>query len=164
MISLMLISPSPFASPAEHEETAAVPSATVVIMNPPHFAVALKYDAAKMRAPRVLAKGVDLVAQNIRRLISMGSYREASQACEGLSRYLECGAGMTGPNADLFRVQLAIVTMIQAISATRTQIRTALAAGARTLEGNSSDAVQCGTSGELEARIAALVSSRLTTP
>jgi flagellar biosynthesis protein FlhB len=45
-----------------------VPSADVVIVNPTHFAVALKYDAAKMRAPHVLAKGVDLVALNIRRI------------------------------------------------------------------------------------------------
>jgi flagellar biosynthetic protein FlhB len=45
-----------------------VPSADVVIVNPTHFAVALKYDPAKMRAPRVLAKGVDLVALNIRRV------------------------------------------------------------------------------------------------
>lgn len=45
-----------------------VPSADVVIVNPTHFAVALKYDPNKMRAPRVLAKGVDLVALNIRRI------------------------------------------------------------------------------------------------
>jgi flagellar biosynthetic protein FlhB len=45
-----------------------VPAADVVIVNPTHFAVALKYDPAQMRAPRVLAKGVDLVAQNIRRI------------------------------------------------------------------------------------------------
>ncbi len=45
-----------------------VPTADVVIVNPTHFAVALKYDSAKMRAPRVLAKGIDLVAQNIRRI------------------------------------------------------------------------------------------------
>jgi flagellar biosynthesis protein FlhB len=45
-----------------------VPSADVVIVNPTHFAVALKYDPQRMRAPRVLAKGVDLVAQNIRRI------------------------------------------------------------------------------------------------
>jgi flagellar biosynthesis protein FlhB len=40
----------------------------VVIVNPTHFAVALKYDSAKMGAPRVLAKGLDLVALNIRRI------------------------------------------------------------------------------------------------
>ena len=45
-----------------------VPHADVVVVNPTHFAVALKYDAKKMRAPRVLAKGVDLVAANIRRI------------------------------------------------------------------------------------------------
>jgi flagellar biosynthesis protein FlhB len=45
-----------------------VPTADVVLVNPTHFAVALKYDPKKMRAPRVLAKGVDLVAANIRRI------------------------------------------------------------------------------------------------
>ena len=45
-----------------------VPTADVVIVNPTHFAVALKYDPKKMRAPILLAKGVDLVAQNIRRI------------------------------------------------------------------------------------------------
>ena len=45
-----------------------VPAADVVIVNPTHFAVALKYDPGNMRAPQVVAKGVDLVAQNIRRI------------------------------------------------------------------------------------------------
>src|SRR3981081_4957642 len=45
-----------------------VPGADVVIVNPTHFAVALKYDSKNMRAPLVLAKGVDLVAANIRRI------------------------------------------------------------------------------------------------
>jgi flagellar biosynthetic protein FlhB len=45
-----------------------VPAADVVIVNPTHFAVALKYDPRNMRAPRVVAKGRDLVAANIRRI------------------------------------------------------------------------------------------------
>jgi flagellar biosynthetic protein FlhB len=45
-----------------------VPAADVVIVNPTHFAVALKYDPKNMRAPQVVAKGADLVAQNIRRI------------------------------------------------------------------------------------------------
>ena len=44
---------------------AAVPDATVIITNPTHFAVALKYDKA-MAAPKCLAKGVDAVALRIR--------------------------------------------------------------------------------------------------
>jgi flagellar biosynthetic protein FlhB len=45
-----------------------VPTADVVIVNPTHFAVALKYEPDKMRAPQVVAKGADLIAQNIRRI------------------------------------------------------------------------------------------------
>lgn len=45
-----------------------VPKADVVITNPTHFAVALRYDAAKMRAPVVVAKGVELVAVEIKRI------------------------------------------------------------------------------------------------
>src|SRR5262249_49095018 len=37
-----------------------------VVMNPTHFAVALKYDEATMAAPRVVAKGADLLAFKIR--------------------------------------------------------------------------------------------------
>ncbi len=44
----------------------AVPKADVVIVNPTHYAVALKYEAGKMRAPRVVAKGVDELALSIR--------------------------------------------------------------------------------------------------
>jgi flagellar biosynthesis protein FlhB len=45
-----------------------VPTADVVIVNPTHFAIALKYEPKSMRAPQVVAKGADLVAQNIRRI------------------------------------------------------------------------------------------------
>jgi len=45
---------------------AAVPNADLVVMNPTHYAVALKYDDAKMAAPRVVAKGADLLAMSIR--------------------------------------------------------------------------------------------------
>jgi len=44
----------------------AVPKADLVVMNPTHYAVALKYDEAKMGAPRVVAKGADLLAMKIR--------------------------------------------------------------------------------------------------
>ncbi len=43
-----------------------VPQADVVVTNPTHFAVAIKYDEGKMHAPRVVAKGGDLLAMRIR--------------------------------------------------------------------------------------------------
>jgi flagellar biosynthetic protein FlhB len=47
---------------------AAVPKADLVVMNPTHYAVALKYDDKTMAAPRVVAKGADLLAMRIRDL------------------------------------------------------------------------------------------------
>lgn len=43
-----------------------VPNADVVVTNPTHYAVALKYDVKKAPAPYVVAKGVDLVAKRIK--------------------------------------------------------------------------------------------------
>ncbi|MCH7320950.1 MULTISPECIES: flagellar biosynthesis protein FlhB [Solibacillus] len=43
-----------------------IPSADVVITNPTHYAIALKYDENEMDAPRVVAKGTDFVAQKIK--------------------------------------------------------------------------------------------------
>jgi flagellar biosynthesis protein FlhB len=51
---------------AKKRMMAAVPSATVVIMNPTHYAVALKYESGKTAAPICVAKGVDALALRIR--------------------------------------------------------------------------------------------------
>lgn len=51
---------------ARQRMMAAVPEADVVVTNPTHFAVALKYEIESMAAPRVTAKGADRVAQRIR--------------------------------------------------------------------------------------------------
>ncbi|MEI9887241.1 MAG: EscU/YscU/HrcU family type III secretion system export apparatus switch protein [Rhizomicrobium sp.] len=45
---------------------AAVPEATVIITNPTHYAIALKYENGKMAAPVCVAKGVDALALKIR--------------------------------------------------------------------------------------------------
>lgn len=51
---------------AQRRMMAMVPSADVVITNPTHLALALKFDAATMAAPQVVAKGADLIAAKIR--------------------------------------------------------------------------------------------------
>ncbi|HOO74385.1 MAG TPA: flagellar biosynthesis protein FlhB [Tepiditoga sp.] len=45
-----------------------VPSADVVVTNPTHYAVAIKYDAKEMAAPKVVAKGADEIAKNIKKV------------------------------------------------------------------------------------------------
>ncbi|HSX94116.1 MAG TPA: flagellar type III secretion system protein FlhB [Hydrogenophaga sp.] len=51
---------------AQRQSIRAVPKADLVVMNPTHYAVALRYDEATMTAPRVIAKGTDLLAMKIR--------------------------------------------------------------------------------------------------
>lgn len=51
---------------AERRMMSDVPKADVIIVNPTHYAVALRYDESRMRAPVVVAKGVDEVAARIR--------------------------------------------------------------------------------------------------
>lgn len=53
---------------ARQRMMAAVPKADVVVTNPTHYAVALKYDMEAMNAPVLVAKGADLVAKRIRDL------------------------------------------------------------------------------------------------
>ncbi len=53
---------------AQRRMMAEVPKADVVITNPEHYSIALKYDQEKMNAPILIAKGVDLIAFKIREI------------------------------------------------------------------------------------------------
>lgn len=64
----------------------AVPTADVVVVNPTHYAVALKYDGGTMGAPRVVAKGVDELALRIRQLA--GEHRVTLVEAPPLARAL----------------------------------------------------------------------------
>jgi flagellar biosynthetic protein FlhB len=71
-----------------------VPKADVVVTNPTHFAVALRYDEKRMRAPIVVAKGVDLVAARIREIASEHNVPifEAPPLARVLYRSVDIGA------------------------------------------------------------------------
>lgn len=70
-----------------------IPTADVVITNPTHYAVALKYSEGKMGAPRVVAKGADEVAARIRALASEHDIPmlEAPPLARALFRHTELG-------------------------------------------------------------------------
>lgn len=53
---------------AQRRMMEAVPEADVIVVNPTHYAVALKYEAGRMRAPKVVALGVDEIALKIREI------------------------------------------------------------------------------------------------
>lgn len=71
-----------------------VPTADVVVTNPTHFAVALRYEDARMRAPIVVAKGTDLIAARIRELAAEHGVPivEAPPLARALHRGVEIGS------------------------------------------------------------------------
>jgi flagellar biosynthetic protein FlhB len=79
-------------STARKRMMAAVPTASVVVTNPTHYAVALEYTEA-MRAPRVVAKGAGAIAQKIREIADAhGVPRlEAPPLARALYRHAEVG-------------------------------------------------------------------------
>jgi flagellar biosynthetic protein FlhB len=70
-----------------------VPKADVIITNPTHFAVALRYDEKRNRAPVVVAKGADLVAARIREIATEHSVPlfEAPPLARTLFRHVDLG-------------------------------------------------------------------------
>ena len=70
-----------------------VPKADVIVTNPTHFAVALKYDEGVARAPRVVAKGADEIAAKIRELGAAAGVPllEAPPLARALYRHAELG-------------------------------------------------------------------------
>lgn len=76
----------------------AVPKADVVVTNPMHFAVALKYEEKAMAAPLVVAKGSQLVAERIKELARENRVPivEAPPLARALHRHAEVGDTIPG--------------------------------------------------------------------
>jgi len=78
---------------AKRRMMADVPKADIIVTNPTHFAVALQYRDQEMRAPRVVAKGTDLVALRIRAMAIEHNIPvlEAPPLTRALFRHTELG-------------------------------------------------------------------------
>ena len=83
---------------AKRRMMAEVPKASVIVTNPTHYAVALRYDET-MRAPRVIAKGADLVAAKIRELGELHNVPvlEAPALARAMFRHAEINDEIPGP-------------------------------------------------------------------
>ena len=100
---------------------AAVPGADLVVMNPTHYAVALKYDDATMAAPRVVAKGADLLALRIRDIAREAKVPvlEAPPLARALYAHAEVDQEIPGPLFSAVAQVLAYVYQLRAAMAGR---------------------------------------------
>jgi hypothetical protein len=87
-----------------------------------------------------------------------------SLAGSSISRWYSCGEGMTGPNADTYRITTAIAVFIDAKDASSSKLRAGSAAGGQDVQGNAKEPIQCFTKGTLEAFLVQKVRARLATP
>lgn len=83
---------------------------------------------------------------------------------ERLSTFFNCGQGLTGANADQWRLQIAMVTFVQAAGDGKSRVGTGVVAEAQDMSGVSTEPAMCGSSGLLEARILKEVRARLGVP
>jgi flagellar biosynthetic protein FlhB len=95
-----------------------VPKADVIVTNPTHFAVALRYEESRMRAPRVVAKGADLIAARIREIATEHSVPvfEAPPLARALYHNVEIGAEIP---AALYVAVAQVLTYIYRLKAAR---------------------------------------------
>lgn len=80
---------------------------------------------------------------------------------EPLSRYLDCGRGFSGSNADIYRISLAISVWVEPATGDAERLLVAIAASGRDPSGSHSAYAVCTSRGALERRIAAMVQARL---
>lgn len=95
-----------------------VPTATVVVTNPTHYAVALRYEDSRMRAPIVVAKGADLIAARIREIAGEHAVPivEAPPLARALHRSVEIGTEIP---AALYAAVAQVLTYVFQLRAAR---------------------------------------------
>jgi len=74
-------------------------------------------------------------------------------AGQPMSRWLRCGAGLTGEHANTWRITLAYGVFVEPLSADTSRVGVALFATARNPEGVSTSAVACASTGALEREV-----------
>ncbi len=67
-----------------------------------------------------------------------------------LSKYLNCGTGMSGDYADVRRITMALVVWVDSAGQAESRVKVGVLAGAQELGGVSRNAISCGSTGALE--------------
>lgn len=96
-----------------------VPRADVVITNPTHYAVALSYEQGKMAAPRLVARGVDFMAQRIRLVAAQNNVMEFSSPLLARAIYFNTRLDQEIP-AGLYLAVAQVLAYIYQLRASRT--------------------------------------------
>jgi len=103
---------------ARQRMMAAVPEADVVITNPTHLAVALRFDGARMIAPQVIAKGAGYVAERIKQIAAENDVPLVEDKPLARALYKIVEIGNTIP-ADLYKAVAEVLAYVYRLRGTR---------------------------------------------
>ena len=99
---------------------------------------------------------------SVRGMVGVTSTPKMRQfAGRSISRWLNCGSGITGLNADNWRVYITAYAFVDAVDSASTTLRLAMVGGAQDVQGASTDPVACGSTGGFETMFADRVKSRI---
>lgn len=156
---------------APRRAEAQVLNATVML---PGFRGVVRMDTVAL-APTVVRGSPGTVFNALRRALdSLGVEAAVADSASGLvgnlglkvtkrfagkqmSTWVDCGVGHTGPTANAYRVNMAILAGVAANKEGGSNVRIALAAGAQAYSGPLGDPIACESTGALERRILEMV-------
>jgi hypothetical protein len=108
---------------------------------------------AAAEAYRLLKVKTDLVDSLAGQIGAIGFTQTGSFAGKRMSAWIRCGEGITGANADSWRISMAVLSGVERVTRDTSRIRTVVVASARNMTGGASPPMMCVTTGGLEERI-----------
>jgi hypothetical protein len=121
-------------------------------MGPTFAALRDVYSELKLPKPTADSANGQLAVLRLVRTYTIGNER--------MSVYFNCGTGLTGANADTWRLTIALASYTQPAAGDSTTVSTGIVAQAEDMGGASKEPVMCGSTGLLETRIATMVKER----
>lgn len=116
---------------SQGRQSGQVPNADVVVTNPTHFAIAIRYKVGKMRAPIVLAKGRRLFAKQIKAIAEFHGIPVVENPVVAQALYRQCTVGHEIP-ADLYQVVAEILAYVYNLKRSRRKQKSKPSTGAAT--------------------------------
>lgn len=91
-------------------------------------------------------------------------FAKSSMAGEAMSRALNCGTGLTGPNADNFRITMALIAIVRPNGSANSKLGVGFIGSGLDMRGAAANAVACASTGWIEKEIATRVNKVVGTP
>jgi hypothetical protein len=88
-------------------------------------------------------------------------FKSRTMGGQSMSMYIDCGTGMTGPNASSWRIYMSLLTDVNPDGTGGTKLQTTFTALGQNVSAGSADRIPCGTNGRFEENVLSRVKAAL---